>query len=188
MNGDESQASKHLSTAQSIVAEDLKKAGNNLFILGKTMLAMDEAGLAIEVLDEAMECAIDGNDTNLTESLAEYLVLANNALTDSESQQYDGLRKYLDDINTIETKSSTEFEKKISEIEEQAEAMSKSIKASEDWVKSGSIFDESALFNVLRQVTTKADETLIIGQHSSLGIIAFWLPSGDYQVLSLIHI
>ena len=48
--------------------------------------------------------------TNLTESLAEYLVLANNALTESESQQYDGLRKYLDDINTIETKSSTEFE------------------------------------------------------------------------------
>ena len=182
MNGDESQASKHLSTAQSIVAEDLNKAGNSLFILGKTMLAMDEAGLAIEVLDEAMECAIDSNDTNLTASLAEYLVLANNALTDSESQQYDGLRKYLDDINTIETKSSTEFEKKISEIEEQAEAMSKSIKASEDWVKSDSIFGEGALFNVLRQVTTEADETLIIGQHSALGVIAFWLPNGDYQV------
>ena len=60
MNGDESHASKHLSTAQSIVAEDLIRAGNDLFLLGKTMLAMDEAGLAIEVLDEAIECAIDG--------------------------------------------------------------------------------------------------------------------------------
>ena len=182
MNGDESHAAKHLSTAQSIVGEDVDKAANDLFLLGKTLLAMDESGLAIEVLDEAIECAIEGQNNSLTESLAEYLVLANNALTESESQQYDGLRKYLDDINTIETKSSTEFEQKISEIEEQAEAMSKSIKTSEEWVKSGEIFDESASFNVLRQVTTEADETLIIGQHSALGVIAFWLPNGDYQV------
>ena len=27
-----------------------------------------------------------------------------------------------------------------------------------------------------------ANETLIIGQHSALGVIAFWLPNGDYQV------
>ena len=182
MNGDESQASKHLSTAQSIVAEDLIRAGNDLFLLGKTMLAMDEAGLAIEVLDEAFECAIEGQNNSLTESLAEYLVLANNALTDSESQQYDGLRKYLDDINTIETKSSTEFEQKISEIEEQAETMSKTIDTSEEWVNAEDIFDDSASFNVLRQVSIDANETLIIGQHSALGVIAFWLPDGEYRV------
>jgi hypothetical protein len=182
MNGDETQASKHLLSAQSIVGEDLVNAANDLFLLGKNLLAMDEAGLAIEVLDEAIECAIDGQNTGLTESLAEYLVLANNALTESESQQYHGLRKYLDDINTIETKSSTEFEKKISEIEEQAEAMSKTIDTSEEWVNAEDIFDDSASFNVLRQVSIEANETLIIGQHSALGVIAFWLPSGDYLV------
>ena len=182
MNGDETQASKHLLSAQSIVGEDLVNAANDLFLLGKNLLAMDEAGLAIEVLDEAIECAIDGQNTGLTESLAEYLVLANNALTESESQQYHGLRKYLDDINTIETKSSTEFEKKISEIEEQAEAMLKTIDTSEEWVNAEDIFDDSASFNVLRQVSIEANETLIIGQHSALGVIAFWLPSGDYLV------
>jgi rRNA maturation endonuclease Nob1 len=182
MNGDETQASKHLLSAQSIVGEDLVNAANDLFLLGKNLLAMDEAGLAIEVLDEAIECAIDGQNTSLTESLAEYLVLANNALTESESQQYHGLRKYLDDINTIETKSSTEFEKKISEIEEQAEAMLKTIDTSEEWVNAEDIFDDSASFNVLRQVSIEANETLIIGQHNALGVIAFWLPNGDYQV------
>ena len=182
MNGDESQASKHLSTAQSIVAEDLIRAGNDLFLLGKTMLAMDEAGLAIEVLDEAIECAIEGHNNSLTERLAEYVVLANNARTDSESQQDDGLRKYRDDINTIETKSSTEFEQKISEIEEQAETMSKTIDTSEEWVNAEDIFDDSASFNVLRQVSIDANETLIIGQHSALGVIAFWLPDGEYRV------
>lgn len=182
MNGDESHASKHLSSAQSIVGEDVDKAANDLFLLGKTLLAMDESGLAIEVLDEAIECAIEGQNNSLTESLAEYLVLANNALTESESKQYDGLRKYLDDINTIESTSSTEFDKTISEIEEQAEAMSKTIDSSEEWVNAEDIFDDSASFNVLRQVSIDTNETLIIGQHSALGVIAFWLTNADYQV------
>ena len=182
MNGDESHASKHLSSAQSIVGEDVDKAANDLFLLGKTLLAMDESGLAIEVLDEAIECAIEGQNNSLTESLAEYLVLANNALTESESKQYDGLRKYLDDINTIESTSSTEFDKTISEIEEQAEAMSKTIDSSEEWVNAEDIFDDSASFNVLRQVSIDTNETLIIGQHSALGVIAFWLANADYQV------
>ena len=182
MNGDESHASKHLSSAQSIVGEDVDKAANDLFLLGKTLLAMDESGLAIEVLDEAIECAIEGQNNSLTESLAEYLVLANNALTEIESKQYDGLRKYLDDINTIESTSSTEFDKTISEIEEQAEAMSMTIDTSEEWVNAEDIFDDSASFNVLRQVSIDANETLIIGQHSALGVIAFWLPDGEYRV------
>ena len=168
--------------ALSIVGEDVDKAANDLFLLGKTLLAMDESGLAIEVLDEAIECAIEGQNNSLTESLAEYLVLANNALTESESKQYDGLRKYLDDINTIESTSSTEFDKTISEIEEQAEAMSKTIDTSEEWVNAEDIFDDSASFNVLRQVSIDANETLIIGQHSALGVIAFWLANADYQV------
>jgi len=182
MNGDKAQAGEHLSIAQAIVGEDTIKAGNELFLLGKTMLAMDEAGLAIEVLDEAMECAIGGQDAALTEQLAEYLVLANNALTESESEQYDGLRKYLDDINTIKSASSSEFEQKISEIEEQAEAMSKSINSQDDWIEAMEVFDENASFNVLRQVSTEVNETLVIGQHSVLGVVAFWLPDGDFQV------
>ena len=182
MNGDEPQAAQHLSTAQSIVGQDVNKAGHDLFLLGKTMLAMDEAGLAIEVLDEAIECAIESKDAGLTESLAEYLVLANNALTENESKHYDGLRKYLDGINTIESANSLEFDKTISKIKEQAAAMSKTIHSSSDWVDAKEIFADAASFNVLRQISTEANETLIIGQHSTLGVIAVWLPSGDYQV------
>ena len=29
---------------------------------------------------------------------------------------------------------------------------------------------------------TEQNETLIIGQHSDLGVIGFWLPDGDFQV------
>ena len=41
-----------------------------------------------------MECAIEINDQNMIEGLAEYLVLANNALTEEENTEYAGLESY----------------------------------------------------------------------------------------------
>ncbi|MEC8541915.1 MAG: hypothetical protein VXY53_08785, partial [Candidatus Thermoplasmatota archaeon] len=103
LSSDESLAEKHLSAAQLLVADNLLKAANTFLLLGKTLMALDEVGLAIEVLDEGMECAMEANDSEITEKLAEYLVLANNALTEDDAKQYQGLRKYLDDINSVDT-------------------------------------------------------------------------------------
>ena len=84
------------------------------------MLAMDEAGLAIEVLDEAMECAMESKDDELAEQLAEYLVLAINPLTESDTHQYLGLRKSLDDIHSIEAGKSEGLEQKITDTQQQS--------------------------------------------------------------------
>ena len=93
LNGDEKLADQHLNSANAIISADEKAASSQLFLLGKNLLAVDEAGIAIEVLDEAMECAIEINDNNMIEGLAEYLVLANNALTEEENTEYAGLQK-----------------------------------------------------------------------------------------------
>ena len=185
LNDEEKTAMKHLSAAQSIVANDSLQAAKDLFGLGKNMLAMDEAGLAIEVLDEAMECAIEAKDEQLTEQLAEYLVLANNALTESETQQYLGLRKYLDDINSIESGKSEEFEEKITEIEQQAEAMSKPLESVvEQWTPVSEVLPPTDKFTVLRREVDDDGRTLIIGQHSELGVVGFWLPEGEFNASS----
>jgi tetratricopeptide (TPR) repeat protein len=185
LNDEEKAAMKHLSAAQSIVANDSLQAAKDLFGLGKNMLAMDEAGLAIEVLDEAMECAIEAKDEQLTEQLAEYLVLANNALTESETQQYLGLRKYLDDINSIESGKSEEFEEKITEIEQQAEAMSKPLESVvELWTPVSEVLPPTDKFTVLRREVDDDGRTLIIGQHSELGVVGFWLPEGEFNASS----
>ena len=182
LGGDENLAAKHLSSAQVMVKDEPVNAANTLLLLGKTLMAIDEVGLAIEVLDEGMECAIDANDIGITEQLAEYLVLANNALTDNDAQQYVGLRRYLDDLKSVSSKTSHQLEEKISEIEQQVETMSKPIDASEGWVDAETVFTESAKFTVLRQLTTEKNQSLIIGQHGDLGIVGFWLPDGDFQV------
>ena len=75
LSEDESLAEKHLSSAQLLVAGNLLKAAKTFLLLGKTLMALDEVGLAIEVLDEGMECAIEANDSEITEKLAEYLAL-----------------------------------------------------------------------------------------------------------------
>ncbi len=181
LSGDDASATKHLESAQSLVAHDLNKAGNDLLSLGKTLMAMDEAGLAIEVLDEAIECAIETNDTTLTEKLAEYLVLANNALTESDSAQYEGLRKYLDNLNTL-THNSEEFTETLTQIEQQVELMSQPIEVTGEWIDAESVFSTGDRIPVLRQISMNPNETLIVAQHSNLGVIAFWLPDSDYQV------
>lgn len=181
LSGDDASATKHLESAQSLVAHDLNKAGNDLLSLGKTLMAMDEAGLAIEVLDEAIECAIETNDTTLTEKLAEYLVLANNALTESDSAQYEGLRKYLDNLNTL-THNSEEFTETLTQIEQQVELMSQPIEVTGEWIDAESVFSTGDRIPVLRQISMNPNESLIVAQHSNLGVIAFWLPDSDYQV------
>ena len=181
LSGDDASATKHLKGAQSLVAHDLNKAGNDLLSLGKTLMAMDEAGLAIEVLDEAIECAIETNDTALTEKLAEYLVLANNALTESDSAQYEGLRKYLDNLNTL-THNSEEFTETLTQIEQQVELMSQPIEVTGEWIDAASVFSTDDRIPVLRQISMNPNESLIVAQHSNLGVIAFWLPDSDYQV------
>ena len=183
LNGDRNLALKHLTICQSIVPSDYLQSGRDLFALGKTMLAMDEAGLAIEVLDEAMECAIEANDSSLIEQLAEYLVLANNALTQTESEQYTGLRKYLDDINSMDGHKSSEFTEMIMDIEKQAARLTKPLDVVTDrWIDANEILTEVASFTVLRKEIAQNNDTLIIAQHAKLGMVGVWLPKEKFNV------
>ena len=183
LNGDEKLADQHLNSANAIISADENAAASQLFLLGKNLLAVDEAGIAIEVLDEAMECAIEINDQNMIEGLAEYLVLANNALTEEENTEYAGLRKYIDKLNDISGNQNEEFKQKMTEIETKASQLAKSqIEFSDEWQDAQQIFGSSGKLTVLRNEAIGEDESLIIAQDSDIGIVGFWLPQGDYNV------
>ena len=183
LNGDEKLADQHLNSANAIISADEKDAASQLFLLGKNLLAVDEAGIAIEVLDEAMECAIEINDQKMIEGLAEYLVLANNALTEEENTEYAGLRKYIDKLNDISGNQNEEFKQKMTEIETKASQLAKSqIEFSDEWQDAQQIFGSSGKMTVLRNEAIGEDESLIIAQDSHIGIVGFWLQQGDYNV------
>ena len=105
-------------SANAIVIEDKIEAIANLSAIGNSLLAIDCPGLAIEVPDEAMECAIETGTSDRMDMLAEMLLLANTAMTNKEQMQYEGLRQYIDKVNDIAEEASKDFESQISEIDQ----------------------------------------------------------------------
>ena len=166
-----------------MIEDDKNMAANVLSNLGSNLLAIDEAGLAIEVLDEAMECAIEVNDMQIMQSLAESMVLANSALTDKESQQNEELRLYLDGLNNLDESSTKAFEQRISDIEKQAEELAKPLDETwNDWQPASKLFPDDIPLTVMRIEVDDDGECLVVSHHSELGMIGFWMPKGDFNI------
>ena len=118
LHGESEIAKNHISSAKLIVEKDKLKAANLLLILGNSLLAIDRPILAIEIFDEAMECAIESTQDELIDKLAEVLFLANSSINDEEITKFPGVRKLLDNLNEVHEDSKIKFESKITEIEE----------------------------------------------------------------------
>ena len=169
--------------AHSIVQQDKENAALLLSNLGKNLLAIDEAGLAIEVLDEAMECAIEVENMELLQLLAESMVLANSALTEKESQQNEQLREYLDGINNLDKSSSKAFEEQILDIEKQASELTKPIdKTWNEWQPATKLISSKSPLIVIRIEKDDEGQNLVVCNHLELGVIGFWIPSGDLNI------
>ena len=154
-----------------------------LYNLGNNLLAIDEAGLAIEVLDEAMECAIEVEDMESMQKLAEAMVLANSALTVKESQQNESLRLYIDGLNNLDKSSSEAFEKQILDIEKQAEELAKPLDGTwDDWQPASKLLPDKSPLTVVRIEIDDEGHSLVVSNHLELGVIGFWLPEGEYSI------
>ena len=183
LSGDVKNANSHIDLAHSMVEQDKNKAAITLSNLGKNLLAIDEAGLAIEVLDEAMECAIEVENMEILQSLAESMVLANSALTEKESQQNVELREYLDGLNNLDKSSSEAFDEQISNIEKQALELTKPLDETwNDWQPATKLISSNSPLSVIRIETDEEGQNLIVCNHLELGVIGFWIPENDLNI------
>ncbi len=179
IDGDEELAQVHLSTANSIVSGDKSEATNVLTSVGNSLLAIDCPGLAIEILDEAMECAIESGQNDKLEMLSEVLLLANTALTDKEESQYDGLRQLLDSLNAISEDASQEFATHISEIDQKAEQLSKPLDETwTEWQSATKLIPKNSPLTIVRIDEDDDGRVLLVSHHSEIGAIGLWLPEG----------
>ena len=185
LHGESEIAKNHISSAKLIVEKDKLKAANLLLTLGNSLLAIDRPILAIEIFDEAMECAIESTQDELIDKLAEVLFLANSSINDEEVTKFPGVRKLLDNLNEVHEDSKIKFESKIIEIEEKAEELSKPLNETwKEWQQSDKLIsDESPL--VILSVHEDVDgQKLIISHHLELGNIGLWLPKGDFNAVT----
>jgi rRNA maturation endonuclease Nob1 len=182
LNGDEELASTHMKSAATLVQLDKETATDILTSVGNGLLTVDCPGLAIEVLDEAMECAIESGQENRLEMLAELLLLANTAISNLEEGNYDDLRLLLDGLNDIDDASSEEFTARIANIDKKVDELSKPLDETwNEWQPATRLLPDGSPLTVLRIDEDEEGRNLVISHHSELGAIGLWLPEGGVQ-------
>ena len=111
------------------------------------------------------------------------MVLANSALTEKESQQNEQLREYLDGINNLDKSSSKAFEEQILDIEKQASELTKPIdKTWNEWQPATKLISSKSPLIVIRIEKDDEGQNLVVCNHLELGVIGFWIPSGDLNI------
>jgi len=179
LGGEAEVAENHISTAKKIISNDKSSASEILHNLGNSLLAIDRPGLALEIFDEAMECAIEAEQSEKLEAIAEAIVMANAALSEKEQIHFDGLRDLLDTLVSISEGNTEEFETRISSIEEKVEEISKPLNESwKEWQDSTNLIESDSKLTILRIEVDEGNRTLIVSHHPEIGPIGIWLPEG----------
>ena len=182
ISGDQELAKAHTNSANSIVSSDKSEATNILTNIGNSLLAIDCPGLAIEILDEAMECAIESSQNDKLDLLAEMLLLANTAMTNKEQSQYEGLRQLLDGLNAISEGATKEFQTQISEIDQKAVQLSKPLDETwNEWQPATKLIPEDSSLTIVRIDEDDDGRVLLVSHHSEIGAIGLWLPDGGVE-------
>jgi tetratricopeptide (TPR) repeat protein len=182
---DSQSAEQHIQCAKDIVSGDKKHASIQLMNLGEALLAIDQPGLALEVLDEAMECTLQIGSQEQLEILSEHLLMANAAMTQIDMLQHEGMRTLLDGLNQLSEEEAEEFAKKIKVIEQRADEHNQPFEETwKDWQPSSKLIPESAMLRVVRAEVDENEDTLVVVHHPELGSIGLWLPEGDWNVSS----
>jgi hypothetical protein len=182
IDGDDELAMAHTKSATSIVSSDKSEATEILTSIGNSLLAIDCPGLAIEVLDEAMECATESKQNESMDMLAEMLLLANTAMSNKEQVQYEGLRQLLDRLNSISGEATKKFESQISEIDQKAEQLSKPLDQTwNEWQPASKLIPENSHLTIVRIDEDDSGRVLLVSHHPEIGAIGLWLPEGGVE-------
>lgn len=178
-------AQQHIHSAKKIVSSDQKQASSLLMSLGEALLAIDQPGLALEVLDEAMECALPYNAQDQLQTLSEHLLMANAAMTQADMLHHEGLRSLLDGLNHLSDEEAEQFAEKIKDIEQRADEHNQPFEDTwKDWQPSSQLIPKQATLRVVRAEVDENEDTLVVVHHPELGSIGLWLPEGEWSVSS----
>ncbi len=183
LNHDFDVAKHHIATAREYVIEDKSAAALSLKAIGTSLLSIDQPGLALEILDEGMECALESGSEADIESLADLMVMAHAAMTKIDALHHEGLRDLLDGLNAIAAEKEQAFTEKIEAIDELANLQNKPLEDTwNDWQSSERLIPSGESMRVVRSEIDEHGHTLIIVHHGEMGALGLWLPEGRLPV------
>ncbi len=180
LEGTEDAASKHVSHAHSLVEGNESEAAVELEKLGESLLAIGRPVLAIEVLDEALECATEVGDVELSIRLTESIARSQAAVTGDDEIQLQRMRSLLDKVNSIGGAAAENFAAELQALEERKAWQEEPLdEVWNDWQPSTALIPQGSL-EVLRGVK-QDDSMLLICYSPDLGNLGLWLPDSDIE-------
>ena len=182
LSGDDEVANSQLQQARNQIEENKEGSIEQLLKLAYSLLGVDRPWFALEIFDEALECAVEV-DSPKADEIKEMLLLANTAATGVEDRQLVKIREFLDKLNKVssdkkkDVKSSQEAIRESMEDQENYE-----IEYWDDWREADKLLVDDSTLRIVRSEIDDEGRVLLIVHHSQFGGLGVFIPDDAPEV------
>ena len=182
LSGEEELASSQLKQAREQIEEDKEKAIHELMRLAHSLLGVDRPWFALEIFDEALECAVEtGSDQ--ADSIKEMLLMANTAATGSEDGELTRIRRFLDGINEVSSDKEDQVRLSQDTIKESMEGLQvNEMDYWDDWRDASKLLDDGSTLRIVRSEVDEEGRVLLVTHHSLYGGLGIFIPNDAPEV------
>ena len=184
LSGDSDGADSNILEAARIIDEDEGSAIEPLVTLARSLMGIDRPWLALEIFDEALECAVESEMHSEVDRIRNLLTLVNVAAVGEENDERRSLRRLLDGLNRVEGIAEERVETVTEEVEEVVDLQSIPIEETwKEWRASNELVPDGESLSVVRVVEGEGG-LLAIVHHPELGGLGIWLPGEAPELAS----
>ena len=182
LSGEEELASSQLKQAREQIEEDKEKAIHELMRLAHSLLGVDRPWFALEIFDEALECAVEtGSDQ--ADPIKEMLLMANTAATGSEDGELTRIRRFLDGINEVSSDKEDQVRLSQDTIKESMEGLQvNEMDYWDDWRDASKLLDDGSTLRIVRSEVDEEGRVLLVTHHSLYGGLGIFIPNDAPEV------
>ncbi len=180
--GDDELAASQLKQARQQIEDDKEGAIQQLLGLAHSLLGVDRPWFALEIFDEALECAVEVGSSKADE-IKEMLLLANTAATGVEDRQIAKIREFLDNLNRVSSAKKKDVESSQDEMRESMEDQEKSeIEYWDDWRDADKLLVDGSTLRIVRSEVDDEGRVLLVVHHSLFGGLGVFIPNDAPEV------
>ncbi len=187
--GEDANATSLIQSANDLIEGKEALAIEPLLILGRSFMGIDRPWLAMEIFDEALECAIEADLTSEISRIKRLLLLVNTAASGHDDSGKKAIRGLLDRLNSTDKKTDREVNEVLSKVEEISKEHHRPLEDTwKEWRSASDLFANDRKLDVLRSITDSEGQTLVIVHHNVLGGLGLWLPADTPEFAPNQHI
>ena len=182
LSGEEEMAGSQLEQAREQIEGDKEKAIHELMRLAHSLLGVDRPWFALEIFDEALECAVEtGSDQ--ADSIKEMLLMANTAATGSEDGELTRIRRFLDGLNEVSSDKEEQVRLSQDSIKESMEDLQvKEMDYWDDWRDASKLLADGSTLRIVRSEVDEEGRVLLVAHHSMYGGLGIFIPNDAPEV------